>query len=132
MTERLKDDLSRRTFLTSMVGAGVMANLPQVKSAQPAQDKTRDRLQVCIFSKHLQWLNWERMAATAAELGFDGVDVTVRNGGHVLPQRVKEDLPKVVEIVRKAGLDVPMITAEIVDADSPHAEDIVRTASGLG
>jgi sugar phosphate isomerase/epimerase len=89
-------------------------------------------VQVCIFSKHLQFLDWEEMAKTAADLGFDGVDLTVRDGGHVQPARVKEDLPKVVEIVRQAGLGVPMITAGIADAHSPFAEDIVRTASVLG
>ena len=72
------------------------------------------------------------MAATAEELGFDGIDLTVREGGHVEPERVQEDLPKVAKIVRAAGLEIPMITAGIVDADSPHAEAIIRTASEAG
>jgi sugar phosphate isomerase/epimerase len=45
---------------------------------------------------------------------------------------VKEDLPKVATIVRKAGLDIPMITAGIEDIHSPHAEDILRAASEVG
>jgi sugar phosphate isomerase/epimerase len=72
------------------------------------------------------------MAATAADLGFDGIDLTVREGGHVEPGRVQEDLPKVAKIIRKAGLDIPMITAGIVDANSPYAEDIIRAASEAG
>jgi len=72
------------------------------------------------------------MAETAAELGFDGIDLTVRDGGHVLPGRVKEDLPKVAAIVRKAGLDIPMITTDILDIHSPHAEEVIRTASEVG
>ncbi|MGA2263648.1 MAG: hypothetical protein ABSH28_19705, partial [Acidobacteriota bacterium] len=39
--------------------------------------------------------------------------------------------PKAVEVVREAGLDVPMITAGIVDTSSPHAETIIRTAGEL-
>lgn len=71
------------------------------------------------------------MAGYAAELGFDGVDLTVRDGGHVLPERIADDLPKVAEIVRKAGISMPMITAGIVDAHSPHAEAIVRAMAAL-
>jgi sugar phosphate isomerase/epimerase len=89
-------------------------------------------LKICIFSKHLQWLPMSDAAAVAAEAGFDGVDITVRDGGHVLPERVADDLPRAVEAVRKAGLEAPMITAGIVDANSPNAVSILRTASALG
>jgi sugar phosphate isomerase/epimerase len=107
-----------------------MASLPYLGSSAPRAEKPR--VQTCYFSKHLQWLGWEQMAETAAELGFDGIDLTVRDGGHVLPERVKEDLPKVARIVRNAGLDIPMITAGIEDVRSPHAEDILRAASEAG
>ncbi len=72
------------------------------------------------------------MAETAAHLGFDGIDLTVREGGHVEPTRVQEDLPKVAKIVRRAGLSIPMITTGIEDIDSPNAETIIRTASDVG
>jgi sugar phosphate isomerase/epimerase len=121
---------SRREFLRTAAAAGAMVSLPGLKP--PAARADKSRVQTCYFSKHLQWLGWEQMAETAAELGFDGIDLTVREGGHVLPERVKEDLPKVATIVRKAGLDIPMITAGIEDIHSPHAEDILRAASEVG
>jgi sugar phosphate isomerase/epimerase len=123
---------SRRKFLRNVTGAGVMVSLPSIRATDAMPGKPPSRVPVVYFSKHLQWLKWEPMAETAAELGFDGIDLTVREGGHVLPERVKEDLPKVARIVRKAGLDIPMITAGIVDIHSPHAEAIIRTASELG
>jgi len=122
---------SRRNFLNRVAGAGVMASLPNLGLAQEGGASTH-RLPIVYFSKHLQWLDWEHMAETAKELGFDGLDVTVRKGGHVEPERVQEDLPKVAKIVRAAGLEIPMITAEIVDANSPHAEAIIRAASASG
>ncbi len=126
----IEDDVSssRRKFLKSVAGAGVMVSLPSRGASDAVPDNPLSRVPIVYFSKHLQWLNWEQMAETAAELGFDGIDLTVREGGHVQPERVKEDLPKVARIVRKAGLDIPMITAGIVDIHSPHAEDIIRTA----
>jgi sugar phosphate isomerase/epimerase len=111
--------VSRREMLA--MGTAALAGAAE----KPALPK------ICIFSKHLQWLNIADAATLAAEIGFDGVDITVRDGGHVQPERTAIELPKAVEAVRKAGLEVPMITTGIVDAHSPYAEDILRTASGL-
>jgi len=122
---------SRREFLGGIVGAGAAAGLPGLWATEGSGAPAK-RLPIVYFSKHLQWLDWEPMAATAAELGFDGLDVTVRPEGHVEPERVQDDLPKVAEIVRHAGLELPMITASIVDRNSPSAEAIIRTASQLG
>jgi len=88
---------------------------------------------VCCFSKHLEYLDdYPTLARKAQELGLDGLDVTVRPGGHVLPERVEEDLPKAVEAIRNEGLEVPMITTRIGSASSPHCEAILKTASELG
>jgi sugar phosphate isomerase/epimerase len=91
-------------------------------------------LKLDIYSRHLQWLRSpEDVAAAAIEMGFDGLDVTVRPyPGHVDPARVKTDLPLFVSALRKAGASVGMITAPIMDADSPNAEAILDTASALG
>lgn len=87
---------------------------------------------VSIFSKHLQWAEWKEMAAVAKEIGFDAIDLTLRKGGHVEPERVTEDLPKVTSIVRAAGLELSMVTTAISSAQSPHAETILHTAARLG
>jgi len=43
-----------------------------------------------MFSKHLEQLNYEELADTIAEIGLDGVDLTVRSPGHVLPDGLAE------------------------------------------
>lgn len=87
---------------------------------------------ICVFSKHLHWANYQEMARVAAEIGFDGIDLTVRPEGHVLPEKVAEDLPKAVDAVRKAGLDVYMLTTAINDPKHPHTEAILKSAGKLG
>ena len=72
------------------------------------------------------------MAETTASMGFDGIDLTVRAGGHVLPERVAEDLPKAAAAIRAAGVALTMITTDIVDPTSPHAEAVLKAASALG
>lgn len=88
-------------------------------------------MKVVIFSKHLQFLEGEDLARFAADTGFDGIDITVRKGGHVEPSRVAQDLPPLVDIIRRHGLEVPIVTTEIVDAESPFVEDILQTISRL-
>jgi sugar phosphate isomerase/epimerase len=135
---------SRRKFLRESVAATAGITSGLAATGAPALARVQfgapDRVaageqgaaKVCIFSKHLHWLDYPQLAATAAELGFDGVDLTVRPDGHVLPERVATDLPKAVDAVRKAGLEVYMLTTALSDAAQPHAETILKTAAGLG
>lgn len=104
---------------------GAVSFLEKMKTASHSRD-------IHIFSKHLQWLDYGKMAKTAAEIGFDGVDLTVRPKGHVLPENVEVDLPKAVEAIRKAGLKAELLTTAITDANAPHTETILKTASRLG
>lgn len=115
--------------MQASVGAVVAQAAAQVPAA-PSQGK----LKVDIFSRHLQWLRTaDEVAEAVNEMGFDGVDVTVRPyPGHVDPARVAQDLPPFVNAVRKHGILVSEITCPITDADSPNAEQILQTASSLG
>jgi sugar phosphate isomerase/epimerase len=85
-----------------------------------------------LFSKHLPDLNYDELGRTVRELGFAGVDLTVRPKGHVLPERVTEDLPRAVEALRKHGMSVPMITTEITSAADPAAKPTLRAAAAAG
>jgi sugar phosphate isomerase/epimerase len=124
--------MNRRSFLVSAGQAVSIATFAGAAGTTRQTASTDLRPEVIVFSKHLQFLDWNQLAETAGAIGFDGVDLTVRDGGHVSPERVEQDLPKAAEIIRKAGLSLPMVTAGIVDADTPYAEAIVRTMSKLG
>jgi L-ribulose-5-phosphate 3-epimerase len=136
---------SRRNFITkSIFAAGIAASGLNsrlfVGSLSIVQDKTLgsdesddpEAFRISIFSKHLQWLDYKEMAKVLGEIGFDGVDLTVRPGGHVLPERVEEDLPKAAEAVAKEGKKIYMLTTSINDADDPLTARILKTASSLG
>ena len=136
---------NRKDFILNSVLAiaGVSSGLPAFAKAMETGFKTdpigpvnsipeNEAFKISIFSKNLQWLGYGEMAQVAAEIGFDGIDITVRPGGHILPERVSEDLPKAVDAVRKAGLNVYMITTAIIDANEPSTEGILKTASSLG
>ncbi|MCS7315501.1 MAG: sugar phosphate isomerase/epimerase family protein [Bryobacterales bacterium] len=102
-------------------------------AALQAARTSQSRPVLCAFSKHFQWTSGiPEMAEILLTLGYEGVDLTVRPGGHVEPERVEEDLPRTVEMIRKAGLKLPMVTTRIVDARSPGVEPILKTCRALG
>ena len=108
------------------------AALGVLGGAQAEANATSNRLKICAFSKHFQWTDRTEAIDTIAALGYDGVDLTVRRRGHVFPEHVEDDLPRFVEAIRAAGLEVPMITTRIRDTGSPHAEAVIKTMASLG
>lgn len=125
---------SRRSFLADsarMVAVGA-SGLLMTRQASAEADAPSHERDICVFSKGLQWLNYDGMAKTVADVGYDGIDLTVRPGGHVLPDRVEDDLPKAVEAARRAGIRIPMIVTAIVDPNDAYTEKILKTAGRLG
>jgi L-ribulose-5-phosphate 3-epimerase len=87
---------------------------------------------ICLFSKHLPKMAPGPLARAIKGLGFQGVDLTVRGGGHVNPAAVQTELPAAVEAIRAEGLTVPLITTELLEARDPTARPILAAAGKLG
>lgn len=119
----MQHDVTRRDWLKTAALAA---------SAVPAPAAGAKRLPIVVMSKFMQFLDIAQMGEMMAKLGFDGVDLCIRKGAHLLPEQVEVELPKALETIRKAGSDVGMITSDIVDATTPHAAKVLQTASRLG
>jgi sugar phosphate isomerase/epimerase len=89
-------------------------------------------MQLVMFSKMLQEFDIDPMGDIVKGLGLDGVDLTVRPGGHVEPAAVETDLEPAVELLRDKGLAVPMLTTALESADDPAAEPIFEVAAACG
>lgn len=89
-------------------------------------------MQLVMFSKHLAPLSVRDAGQVVKQLGFDGVDLTVRPAGHVLPEDAAARLPEAVRELAALDLKVPMITTGITAAAEPHAETIMAAAAALG
>ncbi len=130
--------LSRRSFLSRScaVAGGALASASWASapsasaagtSAVPVQNP------FCTFTKVFQHLSYDEVADLIAEIGFDGIEAPVRPGGHVLPENVEEDLPKMAEAMKKRDLEILIMTSGINEvSDEQHTETVLRTAAALG
>ncbi len=123
--------LNRRQFLGHAATLAAAATVLPTALSNGAT-KEASPWKFCAFEKPLQFLSFGELADLIAGLGFSGIEATVRPGGHVLPERVEEDLPKFVEALKKRGLQITILTSGINSTDQPHTEKVLRTAAKLG
>lgn len=128
----MNEQNSRRNFLSTLAAGGAALAIPRPAFAKLASERQNEPISFHVFSKHLQFLDYDHMAEAAADIGFDGVDLAVRPGGHVLPENVARDLPKAVEAIKKQGLQAKMMTTALIDADNATNQKLLNTASELG
>ena len=123
------DAVTRRHFLAAATGATAAGLLARHSAAATAAGLP---VIPCLFSKHLPGLDARGLGRAVKSLGFAGVDLTVRPGGHVVPERAAVDLPRFLEAVRGEGVQVPMITTALVSASEPAARPILEAAGRHG
>lgn len=87
------------------------------------------RVRFCVFTK--PWKQpLDEMADFLARVGFDGVELTVRDGCQVEPASAVRDLPRAVERLRAAGLDVFSVASPLdenmIDACGEAGVPLIR------
>lgn len=122
------DMMTRRDLVRAALAAAILPS-----AVARAQTRTAPRrTEFCFFSKALPELGWNDLGKAVREAGYDGVDLTVRAKGHVLPERAADDLPRAIDAIRSHGLSVPMITTELTSAGDPNARVLLQTAARHG
>ena len=77
-----------------------------------------------LFTKPLAGEPIERVGEIAKEMGFDGVDLLIRDGAHVTPANASKTLKLAVKTLRDLDLTVPSVTTDVASADDPHAMEV--------
>jgi sugar phosphate isomerase/epimerase len=125
----MKTQPSRRQFLSQLaVASTALAAAPSLL----AQGAKAAPYKLIAFSKPFQDLTPDQTADFVAEVGWDGIECPVRAKGQILPERVEEGLPKMVEAMKKRGREVTIITTDVKNIKDPLTEKVLRTASKLG
>jgi len=91
-------------------------------------------MHIVLNSKFFAECSIGQLADTVAELGYDGVDLCVRDGHPVDPDNVGTTLPTAVEILGAAGVSCPLVSAPttLVDSQDAAAERLYETCAKAG
>ena len=89
-------------------------------------------MQFVLFTDNLADLTIPQACAAAKDAGFNGLDLTLRPGGHVRPENAEMGLSAATQAADAAGMTIPMVSTALTDADSPHAEAIFAAAAHYG
>jgi sugar phosphate isomerase/epimerase len=118
------NEMTRRTFIGS---AAAIAAAPAF-----ALQESRPAWKVGGFTKVLQDLPYEKAAQAAVDVGWDGIELPLRAKGHVLPDKVEEDLPRMAEALKSKGLEILVLATDIKGAEEPLTEKVLRASAKAG
>ena len=121
--ERHGDSIERRDFMRLAVASGLAMAVTEPSAGEAAP---MSMPKVCTYTEHFQKLPIPEVCKVFKRIGVDGLDLTVRPGGHIEPQDAKDELPKAAKAARDHGLEIMMLTTGITAPDR-HAEEIVAT-----
>jgi sugar phosphate isomerase/epimerase len=130
--------LTRADFLRGTVATGVGATiggaLPFTASAaQSIPQPVGGQPVVSAFIRAVLGMDMPTLAKFLNDAGFDGAEVPVRaNLSYIRPDQVAEQLPRLADALARRGKRIYCVTSDILSADAPHAETIVKTVASLG
>lgn len=130
-TDDLTPSVSRRRFVSRVVASGaVLASLgvPRLRAQKPPVQ----RFKIVGFTKPFQKLSFDDTADLVAEVGWEGIECPVRANGQILPERVEDDLPRMVEALRKRKLELAIMATDILSVTQPLTERVLRAAKAQG
>ena len=130
--------MDRREFLTSLSAAALAGCTTAASRRVPAPPAASE---FHVFSKMFQppvVETPEKLCELMKGAGYDGIQWTVRKGGHVEPADAAANLPRLVKIAESFGLKSRSICTDIT-ADAagkpgltPGAETVLKVAADCG
>ncbi len=115
--------MNRRQFITAATAVAATSSLL-------AKQKRKNTF--CVFTKPLQMLSYDDLADLIAELGFDGIEGTIRPGGQIVPEQVPDELPKMMSALKKRGVEMTIMASGINNADDKLNIQQLQVAAKLG
>ena len=119
------------TTLTGTVATATMSNIATASNTVTAEKQsTTDRF--IAFTERFQSLSIPKTCDVFNDIGLSGLDLTVRNGGHIHPEDATAKLPAAHAAAKSVDLDIPMLTTGINSVSDSHARGILAQCDKLG
>jgi sugar phosphate isomerase/epimerase len=88
---------------------------------------------LCMYSDQMMKVGYSEMGQILAMLGFDGVEITVQQGGHVpLEGDIDLHLERSIEAMTGSGIEVPVVSTSLTTATNKPLQTIMWWASEMG
>jgi sugar phosphate isomerase/epimerase len=123
--------MDRRHVLKTLAAAAASQLVAQQPPAPPPQNQRRAP-QIIAFSQNLSEIEYPELGDIVKQMGFDGVDLTIRPGGHVEPRLANVDLVRAFEVMNGNGLSIPVVTTALTTVNDRTAVPVIALAGMSG
>jgi sugar phosphate isomerase/epimerase len=126
--------IDRRNFVVRTSALGIaLSTGANLLADGPAQDSTvpGQKDQFCAFTESFQVWRVAEVCKRFKAIGLDGLDLTVRPGGHIEPGDAPKQLPSAVKTAGENGVKILMLSTAIDSTDRVN-EELVAVAGQLG
>lgn len=119
-------------YRTLADGRTAHTRLAVAESTAPCPLRERQRqMQTVLFTKLFGDREVAEVADTSADLGFDGVDLLIRDGFTASPTS-PADISTAVSRCREGGLSVPLATTDLSDPAAYPAQSVLDACAAAG
>jgi sugar phosphate isomerase/epimerase len=130
------NEVNRRQFVRDTVTTATAASAAHLLTsstlaAEGDSSEAAAQPPVGAFTKSFQDRSIPEVCRIFKNMGLDGLDLTVRRGGHIDPKQVATKLPEAAQAAKAAGTKILFLTTGITDADA-DAERLLATAAEVG
>ncbi len=120
------------TFNRRFFGAALAAATIGGSRWAQAQPVSPASWPIAIFEKVFEGLNYEELAEAVAQTGADGIEATIRKGGHIEPAAAADEVPKMNAALAAKGKRILIAATSIARADDPDALGVLKTLKAAG
>ncbi len=111
--------MQRRSFLVQ--GGAALSAAAFVKADHHGEKaEKREKWPIVAFEKPFQKLSYERIGEELAKLGLDGIEATIRKGGHIEAANAEEEVPRMVADLAKNGQKALIAATHVGEANEAN------------
>jgi L-ribulose-5-phosphate 3-epimerase len=129
-----------RRALVAGIAAGMSQALAQQTIDQPAPGfrrevgpKPRTTPPICLYTDQLPLeIGYEEMGGLLKTMGFDGADVVVQPGGHIVPEHADLNFERAIEALNGSGMDVYMVSTPFTSPVDPTLRLAMQWSGEMG
>jgi sugar phosphate isomerase/epimerase len=122
--------MDRRSFIRHTACFSALMSGVSVCPAQVAEPSA-SQYPIALFTKLFQRQSFEDLADAIVKVGTDGVEATLRGGGHIEPAMAADEVPRMVEVLAARGKKLLIAAADVNEA-TPENEKFLRVLKENG